>query len=129
MGHQCNGGAGRALNTLSTIIAISIVVSVVVAVAAADSLSDKGSRIGLGVNHHQHHHPKDVEHQLQRRFQRSPKPTSVCDGLCNCTKEKEIFLNVVCDFTQNKVSSIQETPNESVTQPRTGNSSAICHGL
>lgn len=103
MGHQCNGCAGRALNSLSTIIAILVIVVSAIVAVAADSLSDKGSRIGLGVNHH--HHPKDVDYQLQRRFQRSPKPTSVCDGLCNCTKEKEIFLNVVCDFTQNKVSS------------------------
>ena len=52
--------------------------------------------------------------QLQHtatRYRRSPlaqpaataDPPSVYDGLCKCTKE-ERFLNVVCDFTQNKVS-------------------------
>lgn len=36
-------------------------------------------------------------------------PTSVCEALCNCTTEKGIFLNVVCDFIQNTVSTVLST--------------------
>lgn len=105
MGHPCNKVNRAQLSGVSSIMAMSMVImSSAIIVAAAD----KGAR---------HHvlavsHPKDISHQLQSRFQRSPQPssngasvTSICDGLCNCTKEKEIFLNVACDFTQNKVSS------------------------
>lgn len=105
MAHPCKVKRAQ-LSGVSSIIAMSMVImSSAIIVAAAD----KGARQHvLAVSHH----PKDISHQLQSRFQRSPQPssngasvTSICDGLCNCTKEKEIFLNVACDFTQNKVSS------------------------
>lgn len=77
----------------------------------ADKRDDVIAIAQLQMNHHHHH--QDSLPQL--RFQRSPlggggndpsaaATANVCNGLCNCTKEKEIFLNVVCDFTQNIVS-------------------------
>lgn len=53
---------------------------------------------------------KDSDYVQRRRIQRSPTATAditrgVCVSLCNCTVENVIFLNVQCDFAQNKVSS------------------------
>lgn len=88
--------------------------------ALALSVAGKDKRSGDLVNHHRQL-IKDIPELAYSRIQRSASEstpaiaaavTSVCTGLCNCTKEKEIFINVVCDFTENSVS---ETCMESVT--------------
>lgn len=72
-------------------------------------------QLAMAVTHHHHPGQEFIKHS---RLERSPQPqtvssatlASVCDGLCNCSKENEIFINIVCDFTQNAVSIQSKLP-------------------
>lgn len=98
--------------TLSVIVILSAVAGQELSFAGTNDGADKRDDV-IAREQRQMIHRK--EYSLpQLRFQRSPHlgdkdpsaaTVNVCNELCNCTKEKEKFLNVVCEFTQNIVSN------------------------